>query len=284
MGHHYIPKKYLLGFCKPVVDKHLWVYDRKYKLFKRKHINNVGTETDFYSSNDERTLNEEVEQPANPLLDQLRAGRSLTDAERPIFAKYISTLMTRVPYIRALIPAIPGSLDEDFDNMKNDLIYNMQRSNCTPEVIKQRIEILESNRLNIIDLMSPSVEEINRSPCITTRHNDVVLEMKWRFLTTKGPSFFLTSDNPVVIFGSMGLGRNGSEFSFPISSQLLLHGTWVDIRHGENHAIPQKWVKEFNRRTASKSSRYLYYHIREVWVASLGDNPAEDSRLSRIQW
>lgn len=286
MGHHYIPKKYLLGFCEPIAEERLWVYDREYKSFLRKHINTVGEEKDFYSSNDEKALNEEIEQPALPLLLKLRAGGLLSDAERPIFAKYVSTMMTRVPYIReVLIPSIPGSLDEDFDDMLNDMEYKLKMSKSTPEFIKQQIEILEDNRLNIIEMVSPRATETNRSPFLATRYiNKTVLDMKWRFLTTKGPSFFLTSDNPVVSFKSMGLGRNVSEFSFPISSRLLLHGTWVDIRHGENHAISQKLVKEFNRRTVSKSCRFLYYHIKEDWVKFLGDNPAGDSRLNPIKW
>ena len=98
------------------------------------------------------------------------------------------------------------------------------------------------------------------------------------------PLFYLTSDNPVFFFRDRGLCRPDSEMTFPISSGLLLHGSWRTGRQCERSAVRPMYVKEMNRRTASKSTRFLFYHKSEAWVATLGDTPSATHHLNEIRW
>jgi hypothetical protein len=108
--------------------------------------------------------------------------------------------------------------------------------------------------------------------------------MTWRFLTTNGASFFITSDNPVFLFGAFGLRHHEAELFFPVSKELALHGCWQPLVHGEPliRDCPQKMVKEFNRRMGSLVDRFAYYHKEEWWIRDLSRNP--DAYLSRIRW
>jgi hypothetical protein len=111
----------------------------------------------------------------------------------------------------------------------------------------------------------------------------LVFGMTWRFVTTAGPSYFLTSDNPAFVFEALGLGRPGAELTFPISTTLALHGSWqfgpTDLVISTN----QKTVKELNRRIARSATRFLYYHEKQDWVASISKQN-DQSTLNRINW
>jgi hypothetical protein len=93
--------------------------------------------------------------------------------------------------------------------------------------------------------------------------------MTWHFFTAPQGHAFLTGDNPVFISEQHGLGKNVSELSFPISTNVALVASWHrELKEGFFEATPQV-VKELNRRTAHKASRCLYFSQNLEWVVTL---------------
>ena len=84
----------------------------------------------------------------------------------------------------------------------------------------------------------------------------VLFQMKWKFLVTSDNEKFVTSDNPVSIYGS-GLSRHDADITFPISQDIGFWGTWGNIREGYED-VSNRSVKQFNRRTVISASRYVY--------------------------
>lgn len=93
--------------------------------------------------------------------------------------------------------------------------------------------------------------------------------MTWRFLTFDEYPAFLTSDNPLFFFTSIGIGNPESEVTFPISSHIALWATWrLDLKEGYFPTRSQV-VKELNRRTCSIATRYVFHSKCEEWVLPL---------------
>jgi len=93
--------------------------------------------------------------------------------------------------------------------------------------------------------------------------------MTWRFLTFDEYPAFLSSDNPLFFFTSIGIGKPESEVTFPISSYIALWATWrLDLKEGYFPTNSQV-VKELNRRTCSIATRYAFHLKGEDWVLAL---------------
>ena len=107
--------------------------------------------------------------------------------------------------------------------------------------------------------------------------------MVWRFLIAdRGPTRFLTTDNPAFFFELYGLSRKESELSFPISSKVCLLCNWQAGKNAEGFVgVPEIYVKEMNRRNTSTAIRFIFYHKRADWLATLAHKRLD---LNRIQW
>jgi len=98
---------------------------------------------------------------------------------------------------------------------------------------------------------------------------ETLKKMTWHFFIAPQGHAFLTGDNPVFIPEQHGLGKNISELSFPISTNVALVASWHSkLKEGFFKATPQV-VKELNRRTAHKASRCLYFSKNLEWVVTL---------------
>lgn len=92
--------------------------------------------------------------------------------------------------------------------------------------------------------------EAGFSPEMTPRFMDALNSMRWIFFVSRSEPVFLTSDNPVFI-PNMGLEKRKSEFSFPISSKVVLWGSWrTDLTEGYLEAN-RDTIAQFNRRTGA---------------------------------
>lgn len=291
MGDHYTPRKYLAGFCDPSVStptrKMIWVYDRKTTKHFRTILEGVGQENDFYSRQDERELEECVERPANEKLDKLRDGGNLVEADRPALAAYIATFIYRVPHRREWFKnSAPAYFRETMEEVEGELRRLGEVPGASAEKVERYLQMLNEYREKHASQPTALIDDLIRSPWPSMDAFQRLHAMTWRLLTTTGPSFFMTSDNPVFTFHSIGLGDPGSEseFSFPISTNLLLHGSWRTGTQGRRFAVAQRYVAEMNRRTASRSTRFLFYHQQAQWVKTLGDKDPKGHDLNRIHW
>jgi hypothetical protein len=108
----------------------------------------------------------------------------------------------------------------------------------------------------------------------------MLANMKWRYLYYKGDQFFVSSDNPLFIFESIGIGNEISEVTFPLAKNLVLWAKWkMKIPPGFHRARTQ-FVKEVNRRTISNASKYIFSPYDADWIPTL---LAKDNiRLNRV--
>ncbi len=94
--------------------------------------------------------------------------------------------------------------------------------------------------------------------------------------------FFLTSDNPAHFFESVGLSSPVAELVFPISSHLAIHGSYQPGDDGMVILGEKEIIREFNRRVASGAVRFVFYHERREWLASVSQNVEINAK--RINW
>jgi hypothetical protein len=284
MGDHYVPQAYLRGFIDPQSTDMIWVYDKLQRTFFRTNVKNVAQEKNFYGPEIEIALNSDIENPANPVLEKLRHREAITDTERYSFSVYIAVMLSRVPRRRAKInEKLPTEIEETIQRHIDALGRVTVATEIQKEIVQGKLQELEELRVKYrAEPPHAVIKEIN-IPRPNEKIVRVIYSMTWRFLIAdRGPTRFLTTDNPAFFFESHGFNREESEFSFPISSQMCLLGNWQPGNGAEGIlGIPETYVKEMNRRNTSSATRFIFYHKRADWLATLAH---KNLYLSRIKW
>jgi acylphosphatase len=284
MGDHYVPQAYLRGFTDDQSVEMIWVYDKVQKIFFRANVRNVAQEKNFYGPEIEIALNSDIENPANPVLEKLRRREAITDTERYSLSVYIAVMLSRAPRRRLKIKErLPAQIEETIQKYVHSINQIAAATDIQPEIVQRRLQELEELRVRYrSEPPEPVIKEIN-IPRPNEKIVELIYSMVWRFLIAdRGPTRFLTTDNPAFFFEAYGFGREESELSFPISSQMCLLGNWQGGKGAEGLlGIPEAYVKEMNRRNTSAATRFLFYHKRADWLATLAH---KNLYLSRIQW
>jgi DNA-binding transcriptional MerR regulator len=285
MGQHYVPRKYLRGFCNPKQDGLFWQYDKQEDRFAQVSVVTAANEKGFYSDEIERLLAERVEQPANQAIEKLRQRQAVSPAERAQLAFYIATMLKRVPRHRAKYKAmIPQVLEETIAKAKEMLKDAAAAGMISPDQHTQRIAetdiVAERFRLEPPEQVIEQIE----TPWPTPEMVELIFVMTWRLCLTRGPSLFLTSDNPAYYFEHCGMKGQEAELVFPIASDLALHGSWQSYAAGEPQLriLRQSIVGEFNHRLASVCHRFVYYPIRTEWIRTIVRK--REPFLNLIRW
>lgn len=283
MGHHYIPQAYLRGFTEPGSDRFIWMYDKVTGRFSRPTVRKLAQQKNFYSQEVESELNRIIETPAHRVLNMLRQGETIGDQDRAQLAIYIGTMMWRVPHIRAeRLKRWPQAIKDVHAQTREQLEEMRHNLDVDQAAVARRLQEIETADKRCEEEVPQEVLDSFRLPWPSEKMVSVIYSMNWRFGTSDGPSYYLTSDNPAFFFESYGLGRPESKLSFPISSDLALFGTWQTSSLPLMFKAPQNMVKEVNRRVASIATRFLFYKERQEWVATLARK--QTPYLSRIQW
>jgi hypothetical protein len=283
MGNHYVPQKYLRGFAEPENPDAIWMYDKKLHKFTNPTIKSIAQESAFYSAEIEYQLNELVEKPANLVLDKLRCQEEINDQDRISQAIYIATMIKRVPKRRTKALAMyPAVYEKTMKEIRSE-VEEWARVSQDKELVERRMAELEKAEQTYRNEPPKEILEQIRIPWPSQQMIALVYSMSWRIVQSKGPSFFLTSDNPAFIFDAYGLGKPESELTFPIATDLALFGSWV----GQQNSIiylqeKQRLIREANKRIASSAERFVFYHRKEEWIAKVSDN--KKPYLSRIKW
>lgn len=284
MGDHYVPQAYLRGFAAAQSADSIWVYDKVQKMFFRTNVKNVAQEKDFYGPEIEIALNSDIENPANPVLEKLRQREAITDNERYSLSVYIAVMLSRVPHRRAKVrERLPAEIESTIQRYIDTINHIAATTDIQPEIVQRRLRELEELRLKYrAEPPEPVIKQIN-IPRPNEKIVQLIYSMIWRFLITdRGSTRFVTTDNPAFFFESYGFGREKSELSFPISSQMCLLGNWQAGNGAEGLlGVPEVYVKEMNRRNTSSATRFIFYHERADWIATLAHKRLF---LSRIQW
>jgi len=285
VGHHYIPQRYLKNFAITGRPNFIWLYDKERGTRTPAAIKQVAQEPRFYEPEVETELADRVERPANVVLQKVIAGDRISQAEREAIVYYMATMIMRVPNrrLRAL-ELVPQASDEAAEDLRTELPQLDAQRGISPAKTQERISeglrLLERCRA---DPLNSFLAQRIRSPWPTKAVFRSLLHMTWRVMTTKGPSFFITSDNPASFFRCWGVARPKSELVFPLSTTDVLHGSFQKpIPEVIRLEVPQSIVRVVNGRVAYDATRFSFYHEEVDWIDKMWSK--SDPYLSRIQW
>jgi hypothetical protein len=280
MGDHYIPKFYLKGFTENEKVDSIWVYNKNGDTFKAS-IRKIAQENRLYSKEMEEFLANRVEDPANKITRKIRERQTLSEEEKVVFSQYMMVMWKRVPKHKKWVKSkAPEIMNPVFERIEQQLIELGKKYPEKIDLVEKRKKELSEIRENKEDELIYEIWLNNLAPDKTPQSVDVLAQMTWRFLIADEDQFFLTSDNPLFFFNWMGIGKELSEVSFPITKKIALWATWrSDISEGFFLTSSQA-VKEINRRTASIAVQYLYSPYVDKWIRTLADK--SKFRLTRL--
>lgn len=263
MGQHYLPRKYLRGFAK---GNTIWVHDKAQRRSFPSQPKSVANETNMYGDAAEEFLATKVEDPALEALDAVRTRKVLTTSGRAVLARYVVALWRRVPrarqFVQELIPAQAESTRAEVHAALN-LLLSHDASLCEA-VARKHLETDE-----IVDRMTADGGIEIWQKMLTThqslRVEQTLLAMNWTFLTSDEVAF-VTGDNPVFFFEHEGIGSPNSELTVPLSASVSLWASHGPRKYGHFVAARPFAAREINRRTASKSTRYVFDRDNAPWI------------------
>jgi hypothetical protein len=256
--------------------------DKQSREWSRPTISKVAQERDYYPADIERELNRQVEAPGHVALKLLRGAQPLQSSQWVDLLGYIAVMLMRVPRKRRKgWEAVPQVLESTMSRVRAE-IADLRRPDNDDRV---NATLVFLDRLEAKYAVTPP-EEVQRqisSPWPSDRIARAVGTMAWRLVSIPLGHYLITSDNPAYFFESLGLGRDESELTFPISPSLALMGS----RQGDPQTVVKVTakpvlVKEINSRIASGAERFVFTHRRAEWIEkiALRKNPS----LNRIQW
>jgi hypothetical protein len=259
------------------------MYDKQRGTCKLLPIKEVAQAAGFYDNVVEKSLNDDVEIPGSGVIDKIRRGESIDAVDRARLAYYVGTMMRRVPLARTkAYEMIPQILAETVTEIRSLFEKAAEAGHIDANMLKARLAEADAAEEKLRNQPPSNVVQIIETPWPLSGMLSALFQMEWRFVRTAGPSYFLTSDNPAYHFEAHGLGTEKSELILPMSSDMLLHCSWQLNCQDGIPIVPQKLVKEFNRRTASGAARFVFYHQEAPWILSAAKNSIE--QLNRIQW
>ncbi len=247
-------------------------------------IKKVAQEAGFYEPDIEVELNETVEKPANPVMDKLLRGECPSPEEKSSLALYIAVMLKRVPYRRARASSlVPQVLDSTVTEIRDWLRNLIGDAGVDQAALRERLAQVDAIYEKYQRKPPPEVIRQIREPWPTAEMIGLVQQMTWRVLETSGPNFFMTCDNPAFFFSAYGLKNPDAEVCFPLSTRYALHCCWPKSNADVVFlGAPQSFVREINRRLASTTVRFAFYHERAEWVHKILSK--ESPYLSRIRW
>ena len=266
MGHHYVPQEYLRHFAPSSDPESVWILNKGTEEFKLLPIKVVAQSPDFYSHEDEKWLNKNVEIPAHAPLNKLRSVSQITDDERWRVSQYIQLMVTRGPVgrLRALEIVSQNKteiLEETRSALRDEALDKCISETAYLNSFEPLLQEWDSKQLTVNDDLIKYQQQVPEViACIYL--------MTWIVIKARSPGKFLTSDNPV--FKGPGLGNPQAVFIFPISSDVAILGSWRGAKEGLHFVDGKRdLVKQINYRVASAAQDFLFYHQKFPWVREI---------------
>jgi hypothetical protein len=285
VGKHYVPRAYLRHFEIADHPGFVWIYDKQDGKPHVAPIAIVAQSRDYFSAEIENQLTEFVENPANGVIEKLLRHEPLFVSERFDLAYYMCTMMKRVPrHRRKSWEKYPAVLEQTITEVTHEVREVAQRSDSLDNAwLERQLADLAAAKCKL--LLEPPQDVIDqvKRPWPSEDMVSLVYQMTWRILQSSGPQYFISSDNPVVLLGDLGLARDACEISFPLSTTTALHGCWRGQPQSLILMTPQQGlVREINRRVASGTERLAFCHAEEPWLQTT--LAKQRPYLSRIIW
>ncbi|MFC1836167.1 DUF4238 domain-containing protein [Thermodesulfobacteriota bacterium] len=267
MGHHYTPQYYLRGFEDPGTDQ-IWMYDKQGKVeVQRLPILRVAQQKEFYTKPMECYLAQEIEQPANPVLEKIRRSETIAKDDKVALANYLTTMIKRVPAGRDLHrQRIEIVCERILQEYRTEASQKISQDPSKEEFVLNRQTQIEDILSGVSQDPPKDMWEYVIPPEKTRKWVERFTRMTWTFRTFHSRPAFLTCDNPVFYFRHLGFDHSECEVSFPISSHVCLWLTWrQDIREGFI-PVDERILEEFNQRTVNNATRWVFHACHEDWI------------------
>lgn len=263
MNNHYIPQKYLRGFCK---DDKLFCYVKHENKCFQTNPRNVGSENKLYSDELEKHLQQRYENPCDNIFDKIANRESLTEEDKIAFANYLVIIKIRIPKQKE---EVGKYVDQNLESsiIKIEQILNHHEKNnpaLKDNIIRRRHEIAELRKGGIKkEEVWFSMIESAQFPLIF----NTMQKMHWYYFYATS-DVFVTSDNPYYFTSSIGLGNNQGEILFPINSRVVLWINWYLLKSEYNEASKQ-FIIEANKRICHQAKRFIYFSTKEIWLEKM---------------
>jgi hypothetical protein len=275
LGKHYVPRYYLKNFAN---ELRIIVFDKHEKRHFEASTKNIAHETDMYSDETETFLANEIEEPAKSAIDSIASRKLLTSDQRVVLARYVKSLVSRVPAGRARSDEIVKDLVEN-ERRKWNVKFDQQISQNSGD-----IELLKNNKRKInefIDLRKRDrvLFDAYLREASNTKVPEFINLMNWRFLVVPEGIQLLTSDNPCFYFLRFGIANFQSEISLPISPRFALFiSPRLQSPNQSFISVSAHIAKELNRRTIVNSNRFVFAktfeHGLDSYVYKTHQNPS----------
>ncbi len=275
MGQHYVPQYYLNGFTN--LSSTIYQYEKETSTILPTSTKSVANENHRWSEETESYPANQIEAPANQVIDKIRNHAPITQNEKEILSAYMVVLWRRVP--RGL-DRTKSYAPKFLDDLNNRILKLMEANPSKIDILQDRQQEIKSLRLKFENEFPRELWSEYLKPDVTPQTLATIPKMTWNFLTSQTTQLFLTNDNPVFFFENLGVGRPESEITFPISSTITLWATWrKDLKENFIKAN-ESAVKEINRRIASNTTKYVFYSLSAPSVVNLINK--KNFRLNRI--
>lgn len=303
--HHYLPKFYLVGFTDPRNPENIWVYEKGNSIFYTTGLTNVAVIKEYHTfpipgggkdSDSVEVLLSQVEGQAAPILDKIKDQQKLEGQEKADFAFFLAFMVTRVPRFRRFYEKLGGIVIEErlkhLAENKEEFEESVRRFEAkTGEKVEGSLEDFRKSLVeggyDITLRPEMSLLGVTRLP---TRIYPFLSNMRWNYFKATPDYKFLTSDNPLSWFHiknptrhpyAIGLTREDTVVTIPLSRDLALIGSWSKVEWQYKKARNED-VREINKRTVISAAKYVYASQKSGVLNKLVQKHTDPSKMEDL--
>jgi len=268
--NHYVPAYYLSGFINPATQK-IYMYFKSSKKVVPTTVQSAANELHYWSDDIETYLANEVENPANLVIEKIRNFQSITIQDKWQVARYIVSMLKRVPDGRErILSNAPEVLKQMMEKMKIDLEEAKTANPSEGSRIDKLLEQVDNPPPDFYEKIPKEAWEQVLSPELTIESVGKIHEMRWVFFKSQLDRDFLTSDNPVVYTRANGIRPPAGELFFPISRNITLWASWnMEWVEGKYYPAQRNIIDLFNYWIVYSATDYIFYSGHKNWIQAL---------------
>ena len=263
--NHYVPQAYLKGFA--TADGKIFMYFKTQEKVIHTSLFNVANELHYWSDEIETFLANEVEEPANPVIEKLRQKQPISVDEKFLLSCYMITMVKRTPKGQARMRELfPTAFNRSSEKARNYYEQLRTRHPEMEEFAKEQLNTLETLSHDIISEIQQSTWERILAPDMTPESAEAIAKMRWSIAIAGKKKGFVTTDNPVIFTQRTGIKPPHGQVLFPISTKAALWATWrTDVPIGYFN-VNDDFVDEANTWLIKDALKYVFYQSHKNWI------------------